>query len=1104
MPIDPDLKTMLNRALPGLTLLSILVAGFGGRAHAAPSLVRDISNGDVGSFPAPLGVANGKLVFSVRVPAGAVNNYASALWSTDGTEAGTVTVAGAWESNWGAWFTGATAVNGRLFFVLQRQGSSQLWVSDGTSDGTRELRDLTRNGNNAYPVPTAINERLFFAAADAEHGAELWASDGTADGTTLAIDVAPGAASSDPASLTVVDGRLLFTAVGPSGTRELWASDGTVDGTVQLSDVATSDPGTQVVALTGAPHAVYFSVGSESAGVPQSLWKSDGTSLGAIKLANLPGPIAVAPVDAGSDVFFAAFDEDGGVALWASDGTPSGTRRMSTIVPADDPRELLALTAFSGRVFFATCVPSEFAPCQLWHSDGTAVGTFVVTEFDMGFAEGADGELSWSPPWLWNVNDRLLYAFVDPDGVRELWTSCGTPAGTVVVTVPGGGPYPTGAARQIGSTFYFSASDPTAGVELWRSDGTAAGTSRVADINPGIADAYPWSFTPFGDVVLFAAQDAAHGYELWRTDGTAVGTQLVRDIDTDGVGADPAELTAVGSDLFFSASDLTGGLGLWRSDGTESGTVRVDDVQGVSRARRLTAVGSTLFFVADEPPATTSLWHSDGSTAGTSRLADVSAGGAEVRALADVDGKLFLLTRSLDETTLWTSDGTVGGTTAVVRVPGHASCQCVAESSLLADVGGRVVFSAPTVDGCDAIWSSDGTADGTALVRQSCLTCMDCAATAGNGGDTLYFTNFVYPTTTVFATDGTSAGTHAVGSSRWPFRSLAELASSVFYGTGSTLWRSSPTGPAMMVADVATPGPIRELAGAGHDVFFTVDVIAGSRLWVSDGTPGGTTLLATVPSAWSVDLRAFDGLAFFGSGGVVDTQFGEELWMSDGTTPGTGRVADLNPGPRDSSPSPVVRIGDRVFFSANDGRHGRQLWGLPLCQDGIACPNPAPPPPWPPAGDEGPSTDGPQAHDGSPSVDAPAGGETSSSPGADGGAATDAPPSCSSCDDGDPCTIDRCEPSGCVHEHRTGLPGLRCALAGGRLRPAACRDERIPRIVRHRLKRAIAHVESGAPAGRTLRKAARALRKARGHGMSRGCEDALAAMIHVARKLIAR
>lgn len=58
---------------------------------------------------------------------------------------------------------------------------------------------------------------------------------------------------------------------------------------------------------------------------------------------------------------------------------------------------------------------------------------------------------------------------------------------------------------------------------------------------------------------------------------------------------------------------------------------------------------------------------------------------------------------------------------------------------------------------------------------------------------------------------------------------------------------------------------------------------------------------------------------------------GREIWVTDGTPAGTHILKDIQPGPEDSihTSSPdreIVRVGDKVYFLADDGDHGEELW----------------------------------------------------------------------------------------------------------------------------------------------------------------------------------
>ncbi|MFH0825237.1 MAG: ELWxxDGT repeat protein, partial [Pseudomonadota bacterium] len=223
--------------------------------------------------------------------------------------------------------------------------------------------------------------------------------------------------------------------------------------------------------------------------------------------------------------------------------------------------------------------------------------------------------------------------FVNDDGThgKELWRTDGTWAGTWMVADinPGKKDGDPSELTVFNSVLYFAADDGASGRELWRSDGTGEGTWQVADINPGKKDGDPHNLTAMNGGLFFVAADGKAGNELWKSDGTAAGTLLVEDIQVGSKGSDPAWLTNVGGTLFFAADDGKAGNELWKSDGTAAGTLLVEDIQVGSKGSDptwLTNVGGTLFFAADDGEAGNELWKSDGTAAGTLLVEDIDPG----------------------------------------------------------------------------------------------------------------------------------------------------------------------------------------------------------------------------------------------------------------------------------------------------------------------------------------------------------------------------------------------------------------------------------------------------------------------------------------------
>jgi ELWxxDGT repeat protein len=430
----------------------------------------------------------------------------------------------------------------------------------------------------------------------------------------------------------------------------------------------------------------------------------------------------------------------------------------------------------------------------------------------------------------------------------------------------------------LGDRLYFFADDGEHGAELWVSDGTSGGTRLVRDLNPGSAWGAIREVVAVGDRVVFVGRDAAHPCALFRSDGTAAGTRLVHafpgNCGLESPGPQPSELTVVGETLYFAF-----GAALWRSDGSAAGTrpVRAGGADEEFFPHDLIAHQGALFFLTAHPELGTRLWRSDGTDAGTLVLGDSVVAGATGDSLWPVGALTLFAGADLDHgIELWRSDGTEAGTQAVVDL----------------------------VPGPD---------NGIGLETATGVGAADVAV----AGDVLFFTS----RTTVagarhdlWTSDGSAAGTRRVAS--------------------------------LPIAVINAPP--NELTSSGGRVFFSAFTSPnGYDLWASDGTAGGTRRVADIndqppPSRGFIRdaqrLADIDGvLVFMGD----DGEHGIEPWCSDGTAGGTRRLGDIAPGAASSlDPSQsrfwrpgyeaFVAAGATLFFAADDGSSGLELWAMPL------------------------------------------------------------------------------------------------------------------------------------------------------------------------------
>ena len=412
---------------------------------AGTTLVKNISpDTSNSSYPIWLSDLNGALLF------GASDGTQFSLWTSDGTESGTVPLAPVPSPEYPY---ANPIVNGDLLYFVAAGYPTpyELWRSDGTTDGTLDLASLSLPN----PLPTLVsgNGRIFFPAGDQTHGWEPWTSDGTVAGTSMIKDINPGQFGSlSYCQMFSFNGQAYFSANDGSGAQP-WVSDGTEAGTHVLKQVlpANSTSGPSGFGTLGG--LLTFFAGS-------SLWTSDGTEAGTSKLVDLTlggDPTQVTTV--ADLLFFFVESSSDGLELWRSDGTASGTLQIAVI-----PTAWISIgspTDLGGELFFT--VVDGWGAASLWRSDGTTTGTIPIAQLDGGWA------YQWAPPPLTRVGNSLYFAGGDDLHGVELWVSDGTADGTFMVddTVPGAGSLDPTNLALVGSTLFFAGTTPETGTELW-------------------------------------------------------------------------------------------------------------------------------------------------------------------------------------------------------------------------------------------------------------------------------------------------------------------------------------------------------------------------------------------------------------------------------------------------------------------------------------------------------------------------------------------------------------------------------------------------------------------------------------------------------------
>ncbi len=789
------------------------------------------------------------------------------------------------------------------------------------------LKDIRQTPGPAVEAATpatfaALGNLRLFANDNGVSGQELWVTDGTAPGTQLLKDLVPGPSGSSPRLFQVVNGVAYFRATDHRGT-ELWRSDGTAAGTAFLADIcpgSCSSAPTSLVNL-GNNRVLFFA----NDGVHgRQLWRSDGTAGGTVLLLSVgSGTLGKAEriVTTANRAFFAFDDGTRGLELWVSDGTPAGTKLVKDLVPGAGTSDVADLEATSSLVYFVAHGPNDGS--ELWRSDGTETGTFRIKDLIPGTA-GVTNAM------VFHLGNEAF--FMTPIGGHwTLFKTSGVAEELTQVKQLGSTPFEDPPAVEAGGKLYFTAWTGGSGVELWSSDGTTGGTGMQPEINPGAGHASPALLTALGNRVVFRANDGAHGEQVWTAGGAAAGMQALTNFAFRATGR-PGMFTELGGKLAFIASEGKG-TGLYQSDYTLAGTQKVASLvvsSTSSNPASFVDLSGTAYFRADDGVTGDELWKTDGTPAGTVQVADVCPGSASASpfGFVQVQGGIYFAASNCSEgRAIWQTDGTTQGTSKVAEA---------GSSPGLTVIGNRLVFAGKAADGDTELWVIQG---GVASLLRDLFP-----GTQGSSptlftpfGTSLLFSAWPGATTGgIWRTDGTAGGTVLL-------KEDVALSPSGFTVVGSRAFVGSGTHQEgdvlrqdLWVTD-GTPGGTSRLTGftkgvgmatLGSTAFFGGYTAAnGQELWKSDGTQAGTVLLADlVPGAGSSEI---DGLISVGPRFYFTAwtpAAGRELWVSDGTAAGTAMLRDIYPGVEGGSPAALRAVGARLYFTAVTPANGRELW----------------------------------------------------------------------------------------------------------------------------------------------------------------------------------
>ncbi len=730
--------------------------------------------------------ASGDTLFFVANSSGGSE---SQLWVSDGTTQGTVAVTSFESDTEGGSASYASMPALTVPFltpsetgVFFRAEQGDLWHSDGTLSGTGVIKDFVdefeQASSSSYASMAMLNGELLFSAKDSSHGVELWSSDGTESGTQLVKDIASGtksafqstgdqSSSAVHASSALLNGSLIFGLDdGVHGT-ELWRTDGTESGTSMLKDISLPQWGSPdswssfPEQFTAAQDRGFVFFVTEKTWGGDELWVTDGTTQGTRLL--FEGPTFDFEV---ANTTFSKLTTNGSKLFFQTTSTEYNGTQHSKLWQADyygagvtqgGVTELYGTEGFSGDSLIAIDeLPFYVSNGELWQiypgmGPSRVAGfnsppsiTSIVAAGDLIFGYGERFCFFYDPmtytKMTYDMWDVAMESYTGIASVGEsafltsnsqlFHTNGGAPVDITPISGMTFEPLRQGQTVEDDRLFFRAKSPGMSDWSVWETRGTKEST--IQSVLP-LANQQITSFLgKVGAGDIFVGEDASHGRELWikqpdneaptainlsgiiptLADGhdTSVGIKVATvSVTDDGLGTNELVLTGPDAEKFelvASGLYLKSNVSLDRA--TQSRYDVSIEVNDPTVGEEIDASTSYSLVVA---PAV-------GGT-GPHLVSDINHNGqsSHIHKMVTAGTKTFFFANDITHgSELWVTDGTTEGTSLVkdIQAGPLGSALSVYGGTRLIPSGEHVFF---LVGGGKEIWKSDGTPAGTVLMH---------------------------------------------------------------------------------------------------------------------------------------------------------------------------------------------------------------------------------------------------------------------------------------------------------------------------------------------------------------------------------------------------
>ncbi len=745
------------------------------------------------------------------------------------------------------------------------------------------IKDINQGNSSSNPtLKTQYKSHIYFIADNGINGKELWRTDGTETGTVLFKEFIAGSESGIANVAPIVSNNLMFFFAADNDNYFLWKTDGT-------------EVGTEKVKQFSSIQAFHETINNELIFTAENgLWKTNGTEAGTIKIANYTVFGNDRFVKNGNEIYFSAESSSSiGKELYKTNGTVNGTVLVKDIRPGSSDSFPNYFITINGITYFTANDGSKGV--ELWKTDGTSNGTQIVKDITTGSSGSSIRKIV-------AYNNKVYFV-----NGNSLWASDGTDNGTITVKDD------LGIVKTIftlnNQLLIIAYNSSTQKQVIWTSDGTTIGTTSF---NPEYTEfSHNNQYTVVGDNLFFQGTKFPEGYELWKTDGTKEGTFLVKDIHPQADDNNLEGFIELNDKLIFTGNDGNWlGKELYISDGTKEGTGLLKDINTSgnrgSSPQNYFQFGDKILFSADNGEHGRELWIIENGIA--SMVKDINPGiyYSNPKYFTALNGDVYFIAETKDKgKELWKTDGTESGTILIKDI--NLNEKDGVNTSRIVTLNNTLYFFGDNGSTGLELWESDGTQAGTKIVKDI----NESEFSSVSNPEIVVMKNELF-----FPADN---GTNGV-----------ELYKSDGTETGTVLVKEINSNGGANIRFLNVHPYIEKL-------YFSANDGSSTNLWESDGTsntfkqqiknPNNFTLSGTrdIGDRSNSNIIYNTELYFTGESTSNFNKKGIELWTVTYTST-IQQVFDINPGTSSSYPSYLTDVNGKLYFVANDGTHGNELW----------------------------------------------------------------------------------------------------------------------------------------------------------------------------------